>query len=226
VGDVLEDVGNVLEANRRQYGRVFESPPALVKPYKTAYKNLTGAHPPPDAVYFWKLAKGSDNAQAGKDVAKVAYFAGQLAERERGGGKADVLLFKCRLANYVGMTKLGFECRMHMLKKARPSPPKHYILPHRIHPRYDLWPLWRMQISPKYLLSLRRKPQPSDDYSQQILQWHKVGFTMIPGTPVPLDNIGVLSEAGQKAWVRSRYCDWYLLEQTPGSPDTRVGQRS
>jgi len=135
------NVGDMLDACGRQHGRTFESPPALVKPYSTAYKKATDEDPPPDAV-FWKLAKGSDNVQVGKDMAKVAYHAGQLAERERGGGKADVLLLKYREANCIGMTKLGFECWMHMLKK----------------------------ISPEYLLSLRRKPQPSDDYSQQIKQ--------------------------------------------------------
>ena len=76
-----------------------------------------------------------------------------------------------------------------------------------------------MQISPEYLLRLRRKPQPDDDYSKEILQWREMGFTTIPGTRVPLDNINVLSAEGRKAWVKSRYCDWHLLEKRPGAPE-------
>jgi hypothetical protein len=44
-----------------------------------------------------------------------------------------------------------------------------------------------------------------------------MGFTMIPGTKVPFDYIGVMSPEVQTAWTRSRYCDWNVLEQTPGS---------
>jgi hypothetical protein len=121
LGPSTSNVSDVLEAYQRQHGRIFESPPALVNPYSAAYKKATDKDPPSDSI-FWKLAKGSECAVVSKDMAKVAYYAGQLAECEKRGCKADVLLFKCREANYVGMTKLGFECWMHMLKKARCMP--------------------------------------------------------------------------------------------------------
>ena len=74
------------------------------------------------------------------------------------------------------------------------------------------------QISPKYITSLRCNPRQDDNYSEQILRWREMGFTKIPGTQVPLDNIGVLTKEGQKAWANSRYCDWVCLEQQPGGP--------
>ena len=77
------------------------------------------------------------------------------------------------------------------------------------------------QISPDHIKRLRRQPQPDDDYNWQILQWREMGFITIPGTQVPLDNIRALTEEGQRAWAKSRYCDWYVLEQTAGSDTWR-----
>lgn len=77
------------------------------------------------------------------------------------------------------------------------------------------------QISPDHIRSLRSPPGSNNDYKSQILQWRDMGFLTIPGTSVPLDNIGVLTEEGQNLWMASWFSDWHVMEQTPGSSGWR-----
>ena len=115
------EVEYVLKAmHSRDYLRVFDPSglSSLHIPYKKAYFDATSRDPPTEPVY-WKLSKGSNNAQMGKDNAKVAYYAAVMAEREEGGCEADVTVFKHREALYIGMTELGLRCWKHMLEKVR-----------------------------------------------------------------------------------------------------------
>lgn len=113
------EVEYVLKAmHSRDYLRVHDPPQALLTPYKKAYLDATSRDPPTRPVY-WKLSKGSNNAQMGKDNAKVAYYAAVMAEREEGGCEADVTVFKHRATLYIGMTELGLRCWKRMLEKVR-----------------------------------------------------------------------------------------------------------
>jgi hypothetical protein len=111
------DVEPVLQAMReREYLRVFDSPQALVTPYTKAYEEATGQKPPEAPPVFWKLAS---TPQMSKDNGKVAYYAAELAKREKGGCEADVLVFRYLGVRYIGMTDLGLGCWKHMLKTVR-----------------------------------------------------------------------------------------------------------
>ena len=211
--DVLEQI------KTKQYGRIFDRPVALMTPYEKKYKELSpNATPPisPDETVFFKTAHSTRSVQTGKDVLAVAFHARQRAVLV-GGGEWDVITFLYRKATYIGMTRQGHDCWSSILKSVRPpaappifQPSLRFVSPSPI--ASNRTTVRCSQISPEYIKTLRCKPKPGDDYSGQIEELRKMGFTKCPYSGYPLENLSALNESLRRKWIEMRYYDYQAIE--------------